>query len=416
VTGVAQPARELAESDPVAVAPALTAAIAERADGYDRDAAFPVADVDDLRAVGLLGLLVPRALGGWGAGFLDYVRVAVALSRASGATGLVFNMHAAVTGSLAGVPDELARGMGAPDSFFTARDGWLADAAGGALYGVAITEREAGSRLQALRTTFARDGDGYRIRGHKSVCTGAGHLDAYLVAARAADADDGDDPRISYFLVPAGDGIEVDRTWDPLGMRATASNGLSLDVHVPATALVGGIEGTAVLLAYLMPQWLTASYAACYVGVAEAALAAAADHVGARTVSPTADRRAERGGLGRLGAVRARLGRADAQVAAARLALEEAGRRVDTAPGEPETNRWIYRAKLLAGDAAQEVAASCAEACGLAALRRGSPLERLLRDARSGALMPPASDVCADVLGTAVLGLDPLHGSDLKPW
>ncbi|MDP8977508.1 MAG: acyl-CoA dehydrogenase, partial [Actinomycetota bacterium] len=61
-------------------------------------------------------------------------------------------------------------------------------------------------------------------------------------------------------------------------------------------------------------------------------------------------------------------------------------------------------------------AASLTEACGLGALRRGSDLERIFRDARSGAIMPPSSDVCADVLGTAALGLDPVTGSDVRPW
>src|SRR5690606_38830333 len=142
----------------------------------------------------------------------------------------------------------------------------------------------AGSRLSALRTTYEREGDGYRLRGDKSVCTGAGHLDAYLVAARAADAPADGDGRVSHFLVPAGDGLEPDDSWDPLGMRATASNGLRLDVVVGSDALLGGIEGLAVLLAYAMPQCLVASYAAGYVGVAQAAPAAAIDYLGARTV------------------------------------------------------------------------------------------------------------------------------------
>ncbi|MDP9405544.1 MAG: acyl-CoA dehydrogenase, partial [Actinomycetota bacterium] len=72
--------------------------------------------------------------------------------------------------------------------------------------------------------------------------------------------------------------------------------------------------------------------------------------------------------------------------------------------------------KLLAGHAASAVAASCTEACGLGALRRGAPLERLFRDARSGAVMPPSSDLCADVLGTAALGLDPVTGTEVRPW
>jgi alkylation response protein AidB-like acyl-CoA dehydrogenase len=382
---------------------------AERAEVHDRDATFPSADVDDLRASGLLGLLVPERLGGMGAGFQEYTRVAMALARGSGSTALVFNMHASVTGSLAGVPDDLARSLGVAETYFQWRDDVLRAAVGGALYGVAITEREAGSRLSQLRTQYERTGEGFHLRGSKSVCTGAGHLDGYLVAARASGSTD-DQPTISYFLVPPGDGVTPTGIWDPLGMRATASIGLELDTVVPADCLVGGVEGLVLLLAYAMPQWLTASYAAVYAGVAQAALAEAVAYVRGRSVAGTV------GGLADVGFIRARIGRADAQAQAARLALLEAGRRVDAAPGEPATNQAIYRAKLLAGDAAMQVAASMTEACGLGALRRGSVLERLYRDARSGAVMPPSSDVCADVLGTVALERDPVTGSEVRPW
>ena len=394
----------------MALARACAEGFAERAALHDEQASFPAQDIAGITEAGLLGLLVPERLGGLGAGFERYTEVATALARGSGSSALVFNMHASVTGALAGVPDELALELGAPDSFFAARDQMLAGAVNGALYGVAITERGAGSRLSHMQTTYEATAGGYRIRGEKSVATGAGHVAAYLVAARAADAGDGDDPRVSYFLVPHGEGITVQNTWNPLGMRATASNGLTLDVHVDRDALVGGIEGLTVLLAYAMPQWLVASYAAVYVGVAQAVLDEAVRYITARTVT------GRKGGLADVGFIRARLGRVDATNAAAALALREAGRLVDVGPGDPDTNRAIYRAKVLAGDAAMAAAASCTEACGLGALSKGSVLERLYRDARSGAIMPPSSDVCADVLGTAALGLDPQTGSEVRPW
>ena len=397
-------------SDPVAIARACAEAFPARAAMHDEDASFPAQDMADIADAGLLGLLVPEHLGGMGAGFERYTQVATALARGSGSTALVFNMHASVTGALAGVPDDLARQLGAPDSFFDARDAMLTAAVDGALYGVAITERGAGSRLSHLQTSYEPTPGGYRLRGEKSVATGAGHVAAYLVAARAADAAPGEDPRVSYFLVPHGEGITVHDTWDPLGMRATASHGLTLDVEVQRDALVGGIEGLTVLLAYAMPQWLVASYAAVYVGVAQAVLDEAVRYIAARTVT------GRKGGLADVGFIRGRLGRVDATNAAAALALREAGRLVDAAPGDPDTNRAIYRAKVLAGDAAMAAAASCTEACGLGALARGSVLERLFRDARSGAIMPPSSDVCADVLGTAALGLDPQTGSEVRPW
>jgi len=389
----------------LAAAQALAPGLAGRATEHDRAGRFPAADFAELRAAGLLGLMVPRRLGGPGAGFADYAEVAMALAAGNGATALVFNMHASVTGALAQTPDEVARALGVPESYFAMRDRALRRALDGALFAVAMSERGAGSRLSALTTGYQPVAGGYRIRGSKAFVSGAGHADLYLVAARAADPPAGPAarPTVSHFLVPAGDGLTVERTWDALGMRATGSEDVHLDVLVDADALLGGIEGLTLLLAQVMPQWLVASYAAVYVGVARSAVAAAVSHLSAR-------------GLHRLPAVRARVGRAEARVEAARLAVLEAARRVDAAPGEPATNRWVWRAKLLAGETAMDVAASMLEAAGTSATRRGHPLERIYRDARCGSLQPATSDVCADWLGMAALGLDPENDAEVARW
>ena len=63
-----------------------------------------------------------------------------------------------------------------------------------------------------------------------------------------------------------------------------------------------------------------------------------------------------------------------------------------------------------------DVAASLLEACGTAATRRGSALERLYRDARCGSLQPATSDVCADWLGYAALGRDPDADAEVARW
>lgn len=385
-------------SDPVAVARSLAPSFAARAGRHDADGSFPEDDVEDLRDAGLLGLMVPQRLGGWGADFATYAEVARALGTGSGSTALVFNMHASVTGALASLPDELARGLGAPETFFAARDEVLAGAAGGKLLLVAMSERGAGTRFSAMTTSYSPTEGGWSVKGEKSFCTGAGHADTYLVVARSTDGE-----RISQFLVPASSGIEVVPTWDSLGMRATGSHDLRLDVDVPAEALLGGVEGLAPLVARVMPQWLVASYAAVYVGVAEAAVAAASDELTRR-------------GLADLPAVRGRVGRADATLSGAWAATALAARAVTDHPGEPETNAWVYRAKLLAGDAAMDVAASMMEACGASATRRGNPLERLFRDARCGALQPATSDVCALWLGTRAVGVDVDGENGVDPW
>jgi alkylation response protein AidB-like acyl-CoA dehydrogenase len=389
-------------SDPVARAESIASRVAERAAAADAGAAFPGADVGDLRGAGLLGLMVPTELGGLGVGFAGYVKVAMALARANPAIALLFNMHAAVTGSLAAITEELAAALGASDAFFQLRTEILTAAASGSMYGVAISEARAGARLSRLDSTYTNQDGGYRLRGRKVTCSGAGHLDGYLVAARSTHTSS---PTVSYFFLPPGPGVEACGTWDPLGMRATASRGLDIDVVVPSRNLLGGVEGLGLLLAYSMPQWLVASYAAVYVGVAQAAVEAASAALAERRIR----------GAEVTPAMRSRVGRADAATAATTLVVEHAARLVDTGPGTPETNAWVYRAKLLAGDTAMQVTADVIEACGLSVLQRGSPLERLYRDGRLGSLMPPRSDICADVLGAARIGMD-ANELEAPPW
>ena len=384
-------------NDPLTAAQQLRSAFAERAADHDRAGVFPVADFDDLRASGLMGLMTPARLGGSGAGFAEYAEIAMTLAEGNGATALVFNMHCSITGALASMPDAVAKALGVPDSYFAMRDRVLGDAANGAFYAVAMSERGSGSRLSGVKTTYEPKGsDGYLIRGSKTFCSGAGFADAYLVAARNGDL-------VSYFLVPSSPGIVVEDTWDALGMRATGSQDVHLHIMAPPDSLLGGVEGLTLLLAQVMPQWLVASYAAVYVGVAQSAINETVKHVQER-------------GLSHLPAVRARLGRADAQVAAARLVVLEAARRIDDDPGTPETNRWIWRAKLTAGETAMDVAASLLEAAGTSAMRKGHPLERIYRDARCGSLQPATSDVCADWLGMTALGLDADSESAVPRW
>jgi alkylation response protein AidB-like acyl-CoA dehydrogenase len=378
----------------------LRAKFAARATDADRTGSFPAEDFADLRAAGLFGLFTPNRLGGLGRDYADYAKVAYELARGNGATALVFNMHASVTGALAGIPDDLVRSLGVGEEFFDSRDQILAAAAAGAFYAVAMSERGAGSRLSQLSTRYSKVEEGFRIKGSKSFVSGSGHADGYLVAARSSS----DDSVVSQFLVPAcTPGLTVEPTWDSLGMRATSSHDLHLDVAVSPSTLLGGVEGLALLVAQIMPHWMVASYAAVYVGVAQSCVDAAVEHCQARC-------------LASLPAVRARIGRADAAVAAARLVVDETARRVTEAPGDPETNRWVWRAKLLAGSTAMDVAASMLEAAGTSASRRGHPLERLFRDARCGSLQPATSDVCADWLGIAALGGDPDAGAVTPRW
>ncbi len=80
-------------------------------------------------------------------------------------------------------------------------------------------------------TTARRDGDGWRISGHKLFSTGSPILSYMIVWGRT----EGDDPLVGYFLVPADSpGIRIEETWNHAGMRASGSHDVILtDVAIP---------------------------------------------------------------------------------------------------------------------------------------------------------------------------------------
>ena len=107
-----------------------------------------------------------------------------------------------------------------------------------------VTEPEAGSNVQALKTKAARVLDdegqvkGYKINGQKQFITNGGVAQLYTILA---DAPDGP----SFFIVESGvEGLIPGKHEDKHGIRASDTCPLSLeDLYVPVDNLVGGVEG-----------------------------------------------------------------------------------------------------------------------------------------------------------------------------
>ncbi|MEA2039253.1 MAG: acyl-CoA dehydrogenase family protein [Thermodesulfobacteriota bacterium] len=114
----------------------------------------------------------------------------------------------------------------------------------GLIVAYAVTEPEAGSNVQSLKTKAARVLDdegritGYILNGQKQFITNAGVADIYTVLA---DTPDGP----SFFVVEAGaEGLIPGKHEDKHGIRASDTCPLTLeDLYVPAENLLGGIEG-----------------------------------------------------------------------------------------------------------------------------------------------------------------------------
>jgi putative acyl-CoA dehydrogenase len=104
---------------------------------------------------------------------------------------------------------------------------------GGALCGMAMTERQGGSDVRANETTARYDGDAWLLDGHKWFCS-APMSEAFLVLAQAPAG-------LSCFLVERPQaGFRIERLKDKLGNRSNASAEISLD---GAAARLVGAEG-----------------------------------------------------------------------------------------------------------------------------------------------------------------------------
>ena len=111
--------------------------------------------------------------------------------------------------------------------------------------GICLSEPDAGTDLQSIRTTAMRRGDNYFINGSKMWVTNGRHGDTFVLLAKtnkdAVPAHTG----MSAFIIEKGEpGLTVSRDIDKLGYKSVETCELLFeDFRVPARNLIGGLEG-----------------------------------------------------------------------------------------------------------------------------------------------------------------------------
>lgn len=369
------------------VAPTVVA----HAAAHDRDGSFPVEAFTDLRRIGYQSLTVPEQYGGMGADLLEAVLAQNRLGRADGSTALCMNMHLVTMAAAAN-----ARVW--PQPIFERLCREVVD---GALINSAATEPELGSPASGgLPATRARrDGDGWRITGHKTFVSGSRALTYLLVPATI---DDGaDPPTICTFLVPNGvAGLMIEDAWDVMGMRSTASHDVRLEgVRVPNDAvLIQRRSGQPDPRAGHGAAWGPLTVSAVYLGVAEAARDFVVEFAAART--PTVLGRP----INQLLSVQ--LKAADMEMAlltGTTLMLAAAHDWVRCPDRQAELAPKIAAVKTIAINRAIETVDIAMRIAGGVGLYRRLPLERYYRDVRAGLSHPPLEDRAREQIGRAVL-------------
>ena len=333
-----------------------------KADAWEVDGFVPREIFRQMGEMGILGMRHPEAYGGGGLGPMCSVILAEELSRSSyGGFASSTLVHTDMS-----ISHIAKRGTDAQ------KKKYLPPAIRGEKIGaVCVTEPGAGSDVAAIVTRATRDGDSYVLNGAKTFITNGVYGDIYIVAARTdpkAKASRG----ISLFIVEKGTpGFQVARKLDKHGWRSSDTAELYFeDARIPAENLLGeenaGFYG---IMDTFQDERL--QIGAMSAGQCSKALELTVDYVKTRQAFGET--------LWEKQAVRQKLASLAAKAAAARALTYEAAQIL--AEGR-ECIREVSMIKAHCAEVLQEVVHGCLQLHGGTGYMIGTPIERMVRDAR----------------------------------
>src|SRR6201993_902708 len=191
---------------------------------WDEAGEFPLATIQELGKLGLLGIVFPQEYGGAGMGYVEYVTAIEELSRVDGSVGIIVAAHTSLCSNhifLAGTEAQKKK--------------YLSKLASGEYIGAwGLTEPSAGSDAGSARMTAAKKKDGWVLNGTKTFCTNGHYADVLVVIAvtdRAAHTHG-----LSAFIVEKGTkGFRPGKKENKLGLRASDTAELIFeDCFLPA--------------------------------------------------------------------------------------------------------------------------------------------------------------------------------------
>lgn len=360
----------------------LATELSVSAPDIDRERRFPDDHFAALARSGLLGLMVPEAYGGRGGNLSALAAVCEPIGAASGSTGLCFLMHCCGSALIASKATALQG------------DRWLRAAATGAgLATLAFSERGTGAHFYSPELKATQYDGGFIVNGRKSFVTNGGHAAVYPILVNASG-----EPGLDVLLVsPDLPGVSFDGQWDGIGMTGNSSVAMQLDdVHLPADRLLGHEgDGQDLVFNVVAPHFLV-GLAAVNVGIAQAAIDAAVEHVKTR-------RYATGQSLSEIPNTQRSLAEMNIATEAARRLTIAAAAAGDS--GDPAALILIIESKIAATEAAMHVTEMAMQVTGGQGYTRRLPVERFWRDSHAGSVMAPTNDVLKEWVGKLMAGL-----------
>jgi alkylation response protein AidB-like acyl-CoA dehydrogenase len=210
------------------------------ADEMEHSDEYPEAIVEQMKEMGLFGITVPEGFGGIGETLTTYALTVVELARGWMSLSGVLNTHF--------MGCYLINRFGTDEQ----RQNFLPRMATGEIRAaLAMSEPEAGSDVQAIRTKAIRDGDSYVVNGQKMWLTNG--LRSGIVMTLVKTDPDAQPPHkgMSMLIVekepgnpqPAP-GLDVGNNIEKLGYKGVETTEMNFSDHrIPTSSLLGTEEG-----------------------------------------------------------------------------------------------------------------------------------------------------------------------------
>jgi len=327
----------------------------------EHDDIYPEDIVEGMKALGLFGATIGAEYGGLGLSAATYARIVETVSTVWMSLSGIFNSHLIMAAAV--------ERFGTPAQ----KQAFLPPFATGELRGgLALTEPDCGTDLQAIRTTARRQGnEGYVVDGTKTWISNGIHGQIFALLVKTDPAAEPRHRGMSLFLAEKGPGFTVSRKLEKLGYKGIDSAELVFaDYEIPADRLIGGEEGRGLQHALGGLELGRINVAARGVGVAQAALDEAVRYSQLRNTfgKPICEHQA----------IQLKLADMATQVEASRLLVDKAARAYDK--GE-RCDMEAGMAKLFASEAAVTVSLEAMRIHGGYGYSKEFTVERLYRDA-----------------------------------
>ncbi len=327
---------------------------------FDHADEYPHEIVEQIKELGLMGAVIDQEYGGLGLSASTYAKVVTKITETWMALTGIFNSHLIMAVLVQRF------GTDAQKKYFLPKF-----ATGELRGGLGLTEPDAGTDLQAIRTRAKLEGDHYVVNGTKMWITNGYEGTCFALLVKT---DPDIEPRhkgMSFLIAEKGPGFTVSRKLEKLGYKAIDTAELVFeDYKVPVDRIVGGVEGQGFYQAAGGLEIGRINVAARGVGLANASLMDAVAYAQVRKTmgKPICQHQA----------IQLKLGDMATKVEAARLLVEHAAQAYDR--GE-RCDMEAGMAKLFASEAAVECSLEAMRIHGGYGYSKEFDIERYYRDA-----------------------------------